>query len=53
MASTVAMCIVSLESKIRQRYSNWGTSWIGCERGSEIGKGEYTWKGGIVGPGWC
>ena len=27
-------------SNIRQRYSNWETSWIGYERGSEVGKGE-------------
>jgi len=36
-------------SRIRPRYSNWETSWIGYERGSEVGKGEYTWKGGMVG----
>ena len=42
MASTVARCIVSLGSKIRPRYSNWETSRIGYERGSEVGKGEYT-----------
>ena len=42
MASTVARCIVSLGSKIRPLYSNWETSWIGYERGSEVGKGEYT-----------
>jgi len=42
MASTVARCMVSLESKIRPRYSNWKTSWIGYERGSEVEKGGYT-----------
>ena len=31
-----------VKSKIRPRYSNWETSWIGYERGSEVGKGEYT-----------
>jgi len=45
--------MVSLGSKIRPRYSNWKTLWIGYERGSEVGKSEYTWKGGMVGPGWC
>jgi len=38
-------------SKIRPRYSNWKTSWIGYGQGSEVGKGEYTWKGKMVGPG--
>jgi len=42
MASSVARCIVSLRSKIRPRYSNGKTSWIRYERGSELGKGEYT-----------
>jgi len=42
MASTVARFIVSLGPKIRPRYSNRETSRIGYERGSEVGKGEYT-----------
>jgi len=37
MASTVARCMVSLGSKIRPRYSNWETSRIGYEQGSEVG----------------
>ena len=39
---------------LRPRYSNWNlkTSWIGYVRGSEVGKGKYTWKGCMVGPGW-
>jgi len=49
--STVVRCIMSLGSKIRPGYSNWKTSWIGYEWGSEVGKGEYTWKGGMAGPG--
>jgi len=53
MASTVARCIVSLGSKIRPMYSNWVASWIGYERGSEIAKVDYTWRGGMRGLGWC
>ena len=53
MSSRVARCIVSLGSKIRPRYSNWETSRIGYERGSEVAKGEYTWKGDMTGLGWC
>ena len=49
MASTVARCIVSLGSKISPRYSNWETSRIGYEQVSEVGKGDYTCKGGMVG----
>jgi len=30
------------KSRIRPRYSNWETLWIGYGRGSEVGKGEYT-----------
>jgi len=29
------------------------TSRIGYEQGSEVGKGEYTRNGGMVGLGWC
>ena len=42
MAATVARWIVSSGSKIRPRFSNWETAWIGYEQGSEVGKGEYT-----------
>jgi len=41
-ARRMARCMVSLGSKIRPRYSNWKTSWIGYEQGSGVGKGEYT-----------